>query len=95
MVSDYYGCKLHGYNQSTTKKWVVGSGKADKVDVMQHYRKQGIEVLNDDHGDALMLIDYHDLFIAGKVIITPKKKKPRKKKLTKDTFLMAKGKATT
>lgn len=82
MVADYYGCKLFGYNQKSTKKWVIGNGNADKVDIMTYYRKQGIEVLNDDHGDALLLLDYHDMFISGKVTIPVKKKKPRKKKPT-------------
>lgn len=82
MVAAYYGCKVFGYNQKSTKKWVLGNGNADKVDIMTYYRKQGIHVENDDHGDALLLLDYHDLFIAGKVTLPVKKKKPRKKATT-------------
>jgi len=81
MICEFYGLKMYSYHQMTIKKNVIGSGKADKADIVMHYRIQGINIVNDDHADALMLLDNHGMTISGQVEVkAPKKKKAKKPK---------------
>ena len=78
MAAYYFGCKMIGYNQITAKTKVIGNFRADKVDIMTHFRNRGFDVTTDDEADALMISHLHQMVLSGEVDLTkPKKKKKR------------------
>ena len=81
MVAAFYGIPIVGYKPSEIKKHILGHGKADKVDSLTFARSLCDSVANDDVADAIAISTLHRKVLTGEIVLEPKKKKPKKKKL--------------